>query len=315
MKRKKTVGVALSGGGVTGYFFEAGSIRALLDCGIPIDKISGVSAGAAVAALVAHEIFPDEHNPFEHIKLDYIKNLGRLSIIPYGLLGVVLTMGPKKYKESVYELCFKAPKSLVDLSVIENFFSNILQECAPKPYTKDLYITATNLDSGKQRVFTRADNVARAVRASCSFPGLGSPTIIDGNYYVDGILSCIANVEAISEADIIICINPITFNCMDPGFFHDRGIFKILEQSFRIINSERLSHDMRKIVDEMGKELILIEPKDCSIMSSNPMRMNLRLEALQSGYDHTIDKLHETEAILHKAGVQVNWPKSLRLFR
>ncbi len=309
MERQKTVAVALAGGGVIGYFFEAGSIRAMRDCDLPISKFSGVSAGAAVAALAAHDLLPDEYDPFENIRINYLKDVSKLSLIPYGLFGIRLMLASTRHKESSYDYCFNAPKELVDLGTFENFFAQIL---LGEP--KDLYITATNVDTGQLRVFTKEDNIARAIRASCSFPGIGKPTLIDGCYYVDGIVSCSANVEVLGGSDLVICVNPITFNCMESGFVYERGMFKIFDQSFRILNRSRLTADIEKFMGRNGNNLILIEPNGCEIMARNPMRRDMKTEAMQSGYDYTMSILTENAEIFHKLGIQFNRPEIRRVF-
>jgi predicted acylesterase/phospholipase RssA len=308
MERQKTIAVALAGGGVTGYFFEAGSVRAMLDCKLSISRFSGVSAGAAVAALAAYNLSPDEYDPFEYVKIKYFRSISKLSFIPYGLFGVTLMLGPKRHRDSLYELCFRAPEELVGLEAFEQFFSRLL-----RGESKELFITAANIDTGQLRVFTNTDNVPRAVRASCSFPGIGRPTRIEGEYYVDGIVSCTANLEVLSDADIVICVNPITFCQVEPGFISGRGMFKIFDQSFRILNKTRISYDM-KMFNSQDKNLILIEPYNCRIMSSNPMRRDLRTDALQAGYDLTIKRLAEHEEMFNRAGIQLCWPKTKRNF-
>ncbi|MFH0887478.1 MAG: patatin-like phospholipase family protein [bacterium] len=50
--RKKKVGLVLSGGGARGIA-HIGVIKALHDAGIPIDMISGTSAGALVGSILA----------------------------------------------------------------------------------------------------------------------------------------------------------------------------------------------------------------------------------------------------------------------
>ncbi len=309
MDKQKTVAVALAGGGVTGYFFEAGSVRAMLDCNLYPSKFSGVSAGAAVAAIAAYGLFPDEYDPFAKIKVNYFRDIGKLSIIPYGIFGAILMMKPKRRKESWYDLCFRVTKELVDMNPLESCLVDLLHG---EP--KDLYITATDIDNGQSRVFTKHDNVPRAVRASCSFPGIGKPTHIDGRCYVDGIVSCTANLDAVSEADIIICVNPITFSNVAPGFISERGMFKIFDQSFRTLNRVRLTHDMKKITDHEDKELILIEPENCKTMIKNPMRKDLRADALKSGYDFTLKKLAESEEVFTRAGITLSWPETARVF-
>ena len=55
----KKVGIALSGGGARG-FAHVGVLKALADKGIPIDLVSGVSAGSFVGGAIASGLTPEE---------------------------------------------------------------------------------------------------------------------------------------------------------------------------------------------------------------------------------------------------------------
>ncbi len=299
--------MALAGGGITGYFFESGSICAMLDCGLSLNIFSGISAGAAVAALAAHDLPPHTYDPFSYVKLHYFRDMNKLSVILYGLFGAALMLKSKKQRESLYEFCFRAPKNLLSLKPLEIFFTQTLTN-----NPKELYITATNIDTGEEKVFTNKDNIPKAVRASCSFPGIAKPTVLNGGHYVDAIVSCTANIKAVAHSDLIICVNPITLTPVPTGHISERGIFKIFDQSFRTLNRVRLEADMQKV--EKNKDIILIEPCNCQIMSKNPMRKDLRLEALQSGYDCTMKILSESVDIFKKHGITINRPADKRSF-
>ena len=51
-----------------------------------------------------------------------------------------------------------------------------------------LYIIATNLDTGKERIFSEG-SIIHAIRASISVPGVMRPYLYEGNYYVDGAVT------------------------------------------------------------------------------------------------------------------------------
>jgi len=309
MTGTKTVAVVFAGGGITGYFFEAGSVRAMLDCGLPLSRFSGISAGAAVAALAAHGLNPDEFSPFKEIKPRLMKNFKKSSVLLYGLLGSALMARGSRYKESLYKIFFRAPKALMGFEELEKFFRRHLYGDP-----RELYITATNIDTGELKVFTERDDVPLAVRASCSLPGIADPPVIDGHHYVDALVSCCANLDVVADSEIIVCVNPIVFNEAAPGFTAERGIFKIFDQSFRLLNSRRLHHDLNKI-SSSGRLIILIEPKGCETMAKNPLRRDLRAQALQSGYDFTLKKLIEYKADLEAAGILISLPTETRDYR
>lgn len=177
---ERTVGVALGGGGAWGYAHLA-LIEGMLDAGIPIDQISGVSFGSVCGAFFAGS--------------------GRDG------LETLVTDGDR--------LMMAVIASAVSSLALERFVHRRLGalqlDALPIPFLP----VATNIDTGEPEAI-RTGRVSRAVRASGSLPGLLSPTIIDGVRFVDGGIS--ANVPASvlpgEGADLIIAANVL----QPPGF-------------------------------------------------------------------------------------------------
>lgn len=71
-----------------------------------------------------------------------------------------------------------------------------------------LAIIATDLVNAQPVVF-RSGELALAVRASCAYPGLFLPVVVDGNLLVDGMLVSAVPAEAVRElgADIVVSVS------------------------------------------------------------------------------------------------------------
>lgn len=153
----KSIGLALGGGGAKG-FSHLGVLRALEENQIPIDMVSGTSAGSIFAALLA--MGETSKGSEEKAKAFWIsKDLLNEYTVPV----LSLTTG-KKYTEA-----------------IRQFFGSIQIEDLWIPY----YAIATNLSHSEITVFDKGD-LWKAIRASTSIPGIVPPFVEEGVVYVDG---------------------------------------------------------------------------------------------------------------------------------
>ncbi|MCG2431009.1 patatin-like phospholipase family protein [Aequorivita xiaoshiensis] len=149
------IGLVLSGGGARGAA-HIGALKAFEEYGIFPTHISGTSIGAIVGALYAADVHWTEILKF--FKNTSIFHTKRFAFNKPGFLDT----------EKFYD----------DLNVYlprDNFDS--LQ--------KPLYITATNVLNGKLKIFSKGQLI-KPVIASASFPGVFTPTEINGSYYIDG---------------------------------------------------------------------------------------------------------------------------------
>ncbi len=149
------IGLVLSGGGARGAA-HIGVLKAFEEYGISPTHISGTSVGAIVGALYAGGVHWSEILNF--LKTTSIFHAKRFAFNKPGFLDT----------EKFYD----------DLKVYfpkDNF--NILK--------LPLYITATNVVTGKLKIFNKGQLI-KPVIASASFPGVFTPTEINGSYYIDG---------------------------------------------------------------------------------------------------------------------------------
>jgi NTE family protein len=151
-----TIGLVLSGGGSKGIA-HAGVLKFLEEEGIKPSHIAGTSAGAIVASLYAWGKTPEEI-------LDFFKSI---------------------YFFHWRHFTFRKA-GFIDSNAFTNYFTSIFKDATigDLPYKLDL--TATDLVSGKLKIFDNKTKLSDAVLASSAFPGVISPYEIDGRLYSDG---------------------------------------------------------------------------------------------------------------------------------
>ncbi|MGL4998690.1 MAG: patatin-like phospholipase family protein [Cetobacterium sp.] len=213
-KEKETqpkIGLVLSGGGAKG-FAHIGVLKVLEENNIKIDYITGTSMGALIGALYSAGYTPAQ---IEKLVLDInwqdafndSPNLTDISIDQRSII--------KNYNLSLkYDnsLNFELPKGIKNTQKIyltlKNLLWNVEQTKDFKKLPIPLEIIATDLNTGKAKAFNSGD-LAQVLTASISIPTLFDPVIIDGNYYVDGLLSRNFPVEDAFNlgADIVIGVD------------------------------------------------------------------------------------------------------------
>lgn len=125
---------------------------------------------------------------------------------------------------------------------LERIIEGLLEGKGFSDLKKDLAIVATDIENGEEVVIS-SGNLARAIRASCSIPGIFIPVRIDGRLLVDGGLRSTVPSEPakLMGADFIVAV--------DVGYCVRKGrisnIFQVLFQSIQIIGSELNKHEAR----------------------------------------------------------------------
>ena len=157
MDKKTTVfGLALSGGGHKGIA-HAGVLQFLNEQGIFPEIISGTSAGSIVGGLYANGKKPKDI-------LAFFKsvNLFSWSHLAFRKAGFLDADQFGRYLEKEF-----GDKTIKDLEI-------------------ELYISATEIERGKLKIFHKNTQVVQAILASSAFPGVFSPVMINGRIYSDG---------------------------------------------------------------------------------------------------------------------------------
>ncbi len=179
MGERKKVGIALSGGGARGLA-HIGVLKILEKNKIPIDFISGTSMGAFVGA-----IYSAEANA-KKLEKDFLDKPWK-NAFDYNLL---------------------PSQGLIKGDKIEKWLEKQINDIEFKDLRIPLYVTAFDLKSKREIIFNKG-NVAEAVRASISLPGIFVPVENKGRLLVDGGVVDPIPSEVLSKvgADIVIVVN------------------------------------------------------------------------------------------------------------
>lgn len=220
MPPAQKIGLALGGGSTYGIA-HIGALKALTEHHIPIDCISGTSAGSIVAACFAFGM------PLEQM-IEMTRNLNwkKFSRLTYSRLG------------------YHSNKPM------GAFLTDVLGDVNIEDAKIPLAIVATNIETHRM-VTLRSGSLREAVRASTCIPGFFTPVEIDGALLVDGGLTENLPISALEEmgATMKIGINLVA----RPMPFRPKNLTDIINASFTILSLHR-DRDLPRRTD------VLIEP-------------------------------------------------------
>ncbi len=221
----KQIALALQGGGMHGAFTWGVLDRLLEDGRLAIEGVSAASAGAMNAAVLAYGLLKggedaarealhdfwqavaqsaERYNPLRWtpwLKGTHSFGLDHLPL--YAFADMVLRIfSPYQFNPHNLNPLREVLESQVDFAVLR-------KQCPIQ-----LYLCATNVETGKIRIFTGKDVCADAVLASACVPTLFQAVMIDGEHYWDGgymgnpaIYPLIYNCK--TRDVVIVHINPL----------------------------------------------------------------------------------------------------------
>ncbi len=201
---RKTVGIALSGGGANALS-QIGVLKALEEKGVPVDYIAGTSMGAIIGGLYSAGYTPDE---LEKIS----ESLPWQSIISvsngYARSNIFLEQQQIRDRASIAirfdKLKLLMPKSLsssqpitstLDILALNSIYS--AEDFTTLPV--NFRAVSTDLVSGR-RITLSSGSLSEAMRASSTIPILFEPIVREGYQLVDGGL--VANLP-VDELDTL----------------------------------------------------------------------------------------------------------------
>ena len=300
----------------------------------------GVSAGAFIGACLANGINPrrlcsamGKQDPGDHLfrKQDpgvhlFTKNifftpaiaeyLRRGRTAPQ-LLATVMwnwlwpARGASFMMDAVMRLSEALPVGLFDNEPIrkwlEDMFSIEGRTDDFRCLKRRLVVVAADLDSGKARRFGEPGSdhipISKAIQASSALPGLYPPVLIEGRYYVDGVLlkTMHASVPLDADAELVICINPLVPINRDRAVqpadetsssapLIDRGLPMVLSQTLRTLIHSRLSVGMAAYAPRYpGQDVVLFEPRrdDYQSFFNNTLSFASRRAICEHAYNET----------------------------
>ncbi|MAG81891.1 MAG: patatin-like phospholipase family protein [Limnobacter sp.] len=256
--------LVLSGGGVRG-FAHIGVLKALEELGLEPRMVIGTSAGAVVAAYWGLGYTADQ-------MMQRAESLNNSDLF----VPVLPNLGQPvlKGEAGVFSGQFLERQLRRDFG-IQTF------EDLPKP----IAIVATDLQTGRPVVFNAGD-VAQAVRASSTIPGIFTPPSINGRLYIDGQASSpLPIVPAKRLSDLPILAVDVVY---PPELAEVSTLTDLMFQTF-LISSFRIKEL------EMLQATMIIAPQ---LTNVGQLGLNDRHWVFKTGYLEAKEKLRKAEKLL-----------------
>jgi NTE family protein len=217
------VDLALQGGGSHGAFTWGVLDRLLEEPRLQFDGISGTSAGAMNAAVMASGLMQGGNDGARAALENFWKNVSdaaRLSPLRRGPIEILTGNWTLDYSPVFAAVEFAAQVfSPYDTTLAgSNPLTKLLADSVDFDHLVDapikLFVTATNVHTGSARIFRNADLTAEALLASACLPTMFQAVEIDGEPYWDGGYSGNPSMaplvrECNASDTILVQINPI----------------------------------------------------------------------------------------------------------
>ncbi len=248
------IGLALGGGFAHGIA-HVGILRVLEREKIPIACITGVSAGAIVAAAWASGATTDEIAAIG----------GAMRFTDVAGWGISM-MG------------------FADSERMVAFLRRLMKKGRFEEMQVPLGVIATDLRAGKPVSFRGPGEVAPAIRASCSYPGLFRPFAFDGRLYVDGAITVEVPAQlarTMGATHVIASAMPNENETWEP-----HNMFQVVSRSFQILMSEN-EESWRKYSDVVLTPDVVAIPWDGF---ANSRRM---IEAGETAAEESLPRIRE----------------------
>ena len=279
------LGLALAGGGVKGAA-HVGVLKVLEEENIKIDYIAGTSSGSIVATLYAvgftadeiYEIFKKYCKKIKYVDFLYIIKV-IAGLIFTGKLKIDGLNSGKQIEKLINKMCNK--KEIQNISQIN----------------KSLVVPSVNMQNGEVVCFTSSQlrnnfsdntvfindvNIGKAVRASCSYPGIFAPCPYEDIKLIDGgirenvpwkelkLLGAdeVINITFETELDTKCCDNlvevagrAINLLCRELSNYEIEGAdynIKIKSNKIGLLNMKKIDELYKLGYEEMKRNIKLI---------------------------------------------------------
>jgi NTE family protein len=200
--RQPRIGIALSGGFARGIA-HIGVLRVLEEAHIHVDCVGGTSVGALIGAAYASGTSLSEME--KQGRITHFSDFGRWTLSRLGL---------------------------ANNQKLEDFLGRFTHAKHFSDLKTPLAMAASDLGAGNTVYFTQGD-LGIALRASCAYPGLFLPVVVNGRMLVDGFVTEPVPVKGarMLGADIVIAVS-LTTGAMERN---PRSMFEVIGRAFAII--------------------------------------------------------------------------------
>jgi NTE family protein len=363
-RRPSKTALVLGGGGFTGGVYEIGALRALDLLAVnstvnQFDVYVGTSAGSFIAALCANGVTPEEMmrvvtkqgpQPFAELSLDDLLNLNvwewarKGALLPLRIASLMRRLVSQPSEMSLMDfalgLAEALPSGLYTGAGIERYLSGVLGEPGRtddfRELGRELYITATDLDTCERIVFGEEDldevPISTAVRASGALPMVYAPVRVGNRELVDGGLGSTTNLDIAVKAGakLVVVLNPVvpfvndfttevrTIRGRRARRVSDMGFPQIGYQAFKLLAHKRL-HEVAEGWEERypGVDIVLIEPDpgDELMFQTSMMNFTSRIDIGRHGFEsvtqHLAGEYDHYREICERHGIEIS-PDRLR---
>jgi NTE family protein len=211
----------LAGGGSVGIAWELGylagletdSPHTLAKVRAPDTTYVGTSAGSVVAAMLASGV---PANQLLQPELDSAKSTSAPAGRSFwGIAKIAAVMASSRLATSSPEQARRrigAFAAAAKTGSESDWVASIARRLPMREWPeRRLLITAVDVESGEFRVFDKGSGVdlAAAVTASCSVPGIFPPVTIQGRRYMDGGMRSVANADLAAGSDPVLVLVPM----------------------------------------------------------------------------------------------------------
>jgi NTE family protein len=315
-------GLVLGAGGVLGFAWTIGALKAVQDAEgwdpRTADVLVGTSAGSVMAAMLGAGVgvesiinhqrgVPGEDDPA--IDYDYDSDGGgALPPRPEWRMGsrallLRAAAHPRRYPPMA-ALASMLPLGRGTLEPIAAMIDQLVPpgEWAPHRAT---WVVAMDYDSGRRTVFGRAGSppasLSEAVSASCAIPAWYAPVRIGDRRYVDGGTCSPTSLDLLAglQLEEVTVLSPMT------SFTYDEPVTVVgrLERRLRRVVTKRLLHEADK-VRAGGTRVTLLAPgrEDLQAFGANLMDPRRRLQVLETSLRTSTDALLQGGGGLAVAG-------------
>jgi len=308
LNRHKCINLALQGGGAHGAFTWGVLDYLLSDDELEIGWLSGASAGAINAVAVAHGLAHGSRGLAQETLRsvwEAVEKLGVPDLIRLNpFLSSFAKAAPMPNMTTFFSPYDLNPMGFDPLRNLLNQFIDfeLIRERCPV----DLVISATDVATGRARLFRRAELSLEVVLASACLPNLHHAVEIDGHAYWDGGFS--ANPDLLTmttegpvQDTLIVQLNP----------FNKPGVPKVPKEIEDRVNTitfnQPLIRDVEMIVLAQEMQVGWFAPHDGRLARMKAHRFHLIEAGLHTASLHSATKaVPETGmlAYLHSAGRQ-----------
>lgn len=255
-KEQKPIHLALQGGGALGAFTWGVLEHILEDERVYIEAISGTSAGAMNAVVMAYGLHQGGRAGARQLLRDFWRKISvAASLLPFRATPFDTLMGglnnaysmPFMAMDAMTRMLSPYQFNVLDINPLREIVAELVDFEALRSCNKvKIHINATNVRTGKIKIFDLPDITLDSVMASACLPFLFKTVWIDGEPYWDGgysgnpaIYPLIYNDD--SRDVVIVQINPFYVEEVPTG------ASEILDRINEISFNSTLMREMRAI--------------------------------------------------------------------